>query len=539
MGNVHIRTALQAASRTLEKPISEVTPREVRAQLSLRGISDTDIESVRAEMLKDATLASEKGRKGLERLGGKTVAFASGEDSRKAAANVRKAVKEIEARKGVETHSEEWRLDVAARRHGGSAGFAPKAATPFPAPTAADAASSRTAPAATTEHASLEALRADVATEVRISDLKGRVGEKSAKEKKALKDNFEKKFYTPYSGHVRFKFDQGSYMPKNYGGVCAAMTMHWAHRSMVKGKESFAVSKKDIVADDGATITTRDGTGAGMGRYTLAADMGQDSKRMLKKFEKLVEKQEHAGNSHAKAAEAEGLTLVGHRDGDVAPERVLFNGRVLRSEVDALRTACDVPMSMAKDALLDLKMAKEEEGVCSARLADAQRALDGVKPARAPAPPSDLRQEVDGARSDLAAASSRREDCATEYATQLGAAKAAVATLNAKKDEVATTWANRIDAALEPNKTYSVIFGGKQGHTTAVRTGPAVEHPAPGQPRFAHLDVMDPNIGEFHFGTAPAAENASRVEFLKTWGKTYFVDESDFNRAEFYEIKPR
>jgi hypothetical protein len=79
---------------------------------------------------------------------------------------------------------------------------------------------------------------------------------------------------------------------------------------------------------------------------------------------------------------------------------------------------------------------------------------------------------------------------------------------------------------LEPNKTYTVVFNGDMGHVTAVRTGPA--QTKTDAPPFSNFHVMDPNLGEFNFDTTTAKGNQAKDDFLRQWGKTYFLDTDTF-----------
>jgi transcription initiation factor IIF auxiliary subunit len=176
--------------------------------------------------------------------------------------------------------------------------------------------------------------------------------------------------------------------------------------------------------------------------------MGVDSKRMFKKFEKLVETQERVDSSHVKAAEREGLTLVNHKDGSVAPENLLFNASTTRSTITANTTLAETNASLAQDALGNWQSNKKDFLRSKARLEKSETALKdftasppaGLSPELVKSRTEALQSKVTDAREEMENNQQFMQDGRKELDEAVATARTSVDELKQSKEALLDAW---------------------------------------------------------------------------------------------------
>jgi hypothetical protein len=261
---------------------------------------------------------------------------------------------------------------------------------------------------------------------------------------------------------------QKAHLPTDNPGVCSAMTMHWAERSLRSGDP----------------------------RFSYSSEMGRDGKGLRQKFEDLVADQKIAHASVQQAALREGLQLVGRQGGDRNQVRQsgqpLIDNALNAALLDGARTA----KQMATEEKTKLKAGRKE-------------------------PDADADAEL--ARLDQEIAEQQHK-------------------IDETSQTVRDSWLGELSEKLGPGKTFAVVFThGHSGHAVGIRTAPPVPDPMPEPPPVPrptpYIDVMDPNLGEFHFDNANQGQIDACGEFLKKWGDEY-LGKRGYDGAYFYEIKP-
>jgi len=355
-----------------------------------------------------------------------------------------------------------------------------------------------------------------------IVDQKSRVRALNEDAQAEAYQGFAPALYEKYPRNVRCKFVQGAHLPPDNAGVCAAMAVHWGERTL-RGKQS---------------------------RYSFADETGSSPKQLRQKFEDLVADQALAGGGDvAKAALRAGLQIVDHSKNSERPSKKygdpLFNNRERTAQIESAKSRIENCKFRIDHNATEVAGSEQDVSEWQAKVAKASAVLGelGSSSNTKATGATDkqrkkLQERLTYCSDNLANATRKLErdrKAPLELPKEIEEAKQTIA---AAELETGKKWVEELNAKLEPDKTYVISLSCKgAAHAVAFRTGPGLVDPPAGGLKFAHLDVMDANNGEFHFDNKTPQDQATCCNFLKQFGTHYMID-MGYDKVVSRELKP-